>query len=158
MNKLQVGFARVDVTPSLGLPISGYFKRRDVEGVLDALEVNAIALQVEDSKVLMLSFDNCHVPTKECKMIRQEISEATGVPYDAIFIHSTHNHTSPYILSEVDDVAYFGEDKVEPLLEYYRFVKRRMVDASVYALADCQPAKMGWAIGGICGPMVELLK
>ncbi len=147
MNKLQVGFSRLDVTPSLGLPISGYFHRRDVEGILDPLEVCAITLQVEDTKVIMLSFDNCHVPTKECKIIRQAISEATGVPYDAIFIHSTHNHTSPYILSDAEAAAAFGEDKVEPLLEYFRFIKGRMVDAAVYALADCQPAKMGWAIG-----------
>ena len=147
MNKLQVGFSRVDVTPPLGIPISGYYKRRDTEGVLDPLEVNAIALQVEDTKVILLSFDNCHIPTKECTIIRQYISEVSGIPYDAIFIHSTHNHTSPYMLSEASEASVYGEKQGALLLEYFQFVKRRMADATVMALADCQPAKMGWKVG-----------
>ena len=47
MNKLQVGFARVNINPPLGAPINGYFKNRYVEGVRDDLEANALALQVE---------------------------------------------------------------------------------------------------------------
>ena len=44
------GFARVDITPSLDVPIIGYYVERKVEGVLDNLEVNAVALKVNDKK------------------------------------------------------------------------------------------------------------
>ena len=44
MNKLQAGFSRVNVTPMLGIGIGGYFIPRYVEGVLDELEINALAL------------------------------------------------------------------------------------------------------------------
>lgn len=45
MNTLCAGFARVDITPMSGIGIAGYFKPRYVKGVLDALELNALALQ-----------------------------------------------------------------------------------------------------------------
>jgi len=44
MHTLQAGFARVDVTPMLGIGLGGYFKVRKAEAVLDELELNALAL------------------------------------------------------------------------------------------------------------------
>ncbi|MBQ2786307.1 MAG: hypothetical protein IJF02_07375 [Oscillospiraceae bacterium] len=44
MNTLKAGFARVNVTPMMGIKMRGYFKPRYVEGVLDDLEINALAL------------------------------------------------------------------------------------------------------------------
>ena len=55
MNKLQAGFARVDVTPMRGIGIGGYFKPRYVEGVLDELEINALALGCGDDKAILIS-------------------------------------------------------------------------------------------------------
>ncbi|MFR1990785.1 MAG: hypothetical protein ACLS3C_12320 [Oscillospiraceae bacterium] len=42
MANLQAGFARVDVTPPLGIEISGYFVERFASGILDALEAGAL--------------------------------------------------------------------------------------------------------------------
>ena len=43
-NNLQAGFARVTITPPLGVPLAGYFIERPAAGVLDDLEVQALAL------------------------------------------------------------------------------------------------------------------
>ena len=45
MNTLQAGFARVNVTPPLGIPMRGYMFQRLADGVLDELEINALALR-----------------------------------------------------------------------------------------------------------------
>ena len=45
MNDLKAGFARVNVTPMLGIHVAGYFKERIADGVLDELEINALALR-----------------------------------------------------------------------------------------------------------------
>ena len=42
-NKLLVGFGRCNITPAMGIQIYGYYKERIADGVLDELEVNAIA-------------------------------------------------------------------------------------------------------------------
>ena len=146
MNKLQVGFARVDVTPSLGISIAGYYKIRNMEGVLDPLEVNALALRVDETKVVLLSVDACGIGTNECGVLRRFVAETTGLPYDAIFIHSTHSHTSPHVRCDVDDPHVIG-CSVELLTEYFNLLKCRLADAATFALADLQPAKMGWKVG-----------
>ena len=44
MNNLYAGFGRVNVNPMMGIGIAGYYKVRNAEGVLDDLEINAVAL------------------------------------------------------------------------------------------------------------------
>ena len=54
---LSVGFSRLDVTPPLGINLRGYFHQRLCEGILDALEVNAVALKKDNSTVVMITLD-----------------------------------------------------------------------------------------------------
>ena len=48
--KLQVGFSRVNITPQLGISISGYFVPRRAKGVLDELELT-VPLFPEQQKI-----------------------------------------------------------------------------------------------------------
>ena len=139
MNKLQAGFSRLDVTPPLGIPIVGYYKPRFAEGVLDELEVNALALAVEDKKVVLLSVDNCGFSEKVANAYRDYICEVTGLPADCIFLHATHTHTGPSLRIKPD------QEPDELVQEYRLFVYHRMADVAAEAIADMKPAKMGYA-------------
>ena len=138
MSSLYSGFARVNVTPMLGIGVDGYFKIRKAEGVLDELEINALAVQCNEDKVVLLSMDHLGINRDINAEHRKAISQATGLPMEAIFIHATHTHTGPYLKQDSEDVLE---------QEYYQLVSRKMVDAAVLALADLKPAKMGWGIG-----------
>ncbi len=138
MNTLQAGFSRVNVTPSMGVAINGYFKPRYVEGVLDDLEINALALACGDTKILMMSMDCMSLLTSDVNAFAESIVEATGLPKEAIVIHATHTHTAGTVNAD-------SEDKL--VREYTEFVGKRFVDAAVFAIADLKPAKMGWAVG-----------
>lgn len=137
MNQLQAGFSRVNVTPMMGIPIRGYFHERLTEGVLDELEINALALACGDTKVLLMTLDSCSIDTPEAKIFARSISDATGVPVEAIFMHATHTHTAP-------DMDFQSENPL--VVEYTQFLQRRFVDTATFALADLKPAKMGWAL------------
>lgn len=138
MNTLQAGYSRVNVNPMLGMPINGYFMTRYADGILDDLEIVAVALACGDSKTLLMTIDNLHVPTDLVNFYREHISQKTGLPTEGIFIHSTHSHTS----------ATLEMDSEDPLVrEYVEFVDKRFMDAAVFALEDLKPAKMGWAVG-----------
>ena len=63
MNNLYAGFARVNVTPMMGIGVAGYFQVRLADGVLDELEVNALALACGDEKVVLMTIDNCGIET-----------------------------------------------------------------------------------------------
>ena len=138
MNKLQAGFARVNVTPMMGIGIGGYFIPRHVEGVLDELEINALALSCGDEKALLITIDNESLKVDAAADFRQHISEVTGVSEAGIYIHATHSHTTPFCLKD-------AEGDLEK--EYYKTVYHKMADVSKMALEDLKPAQMGWGIG-----------
>ena len=138
MSLLQAGFGRANVTPMLGIPIAGYFKPRYADGVLDELEVNALAVACGDEKVVLMTIDNCGIRRAVLDPVRQQIAQVTGVPYEAVFIHSTHTHTAPTV----------EPTSTDPLVaEYITFISHKMVDAARAALEDLKPAKMGYAVG-----------
>ena len=149
MNKLLAGFGRLDVTPPLGIPIVGYYKPRFAEGVLDELEVNALALAVEDKKVVLLSVDNCGFSETVANSYRDHICEVTGLPADCVFLHATHTHTGPSTCPTYDkDLVLLADYENHPLLpEYFYYLRRKLADAALLALKDLKPAKMGWAVG-----------
>jgi hypothetical protein len=61
MNTLRAGFSRVDVTPMLGIGMAGYYVPRFAEGILDPLQLNALALSCDDTKVVLMSIDHCGI-------------------------------------------------------------------------------------------------
>ncbi len=139
-SKLEVGFARVNVTPSIGAPIIGYYIERKTEGVLDELEVNAVAFKVGEQSAIVMSIDNCGLTRIKLDPIREKISLITGVAADAVFIHCTHTHTGP------GASLTFGEND-DLLKEYWAMLARKCVDAAYLAMSDLKSAKIGYAIG-----------
>lgn len=150
MNTLKAGFSRVNITPMLGIAISGYFKARNAKGVLDELTLNCFAFEQGGKKALMMSYDLAGINQKYVAIFKKAITEATGVEGDAIYIHSTHTHTGPCLINkedfEKDGLANAETDGVRES-EYFEFLVRRSADAAVMALADLKPAKMGYGVG-----------
>ena len=136
----EAGFSRVNANPMMGIAITGYYKPRFAEGILDDIEINALAFRKNGTAVILLTLDNCGVESDVFDVYRSEISKATGVDEKAVFIHVTHTHTGPKLCSPET-----AENDLEK--EYYYFVKRRMTDAAVFAMEDLKPAAMGIGVG-----------
>ena len=138
MNNLKVGFSRVDITPMMGIGISGYFIERIADGVLDNLEINGMSLEVSGKKAVILCADLCGIKQVLIKEFKEHITELTGLDGDSIFICATHTHTGPITLKDSED---------ELVQEYLKILKHKMADAAILALNDLNPAKMGFGIG-----------
>ena len=135
---LSAGFSRVDITPLLGIGISGYYVPRVSSGVLDPLEANALALRLGENALVLISVDNCGLaPTAVYDRCRSRVAEAVGIPVDSVFLAATHTHTSP-IWGEGDDPA---------VAEYTRWLEGRLADAARLAMDDLRPARMGCGTG-----------
>ena len=134
----KVGFGRRDITPMLGIGIAGYYKTRIADGVLDALEANAVVFETGDDRVAMVSIDHCGFKQVLANKFKEYVSARTGLKEDSIIIAATHTHTGPYMRIDAEDL---NEQ------EYVSFVMRRINDAVEEAIADLAPAKMGWHIG-----------
>ena len=137
-NKLQAGFARINITPPMGIPIAGYYKERFAEGVLDELEINAVALRHGEKAVLLMTVDFCSIRNAVADACKKAISEKTGLPIEAIFIHATHTHTGPIVDETSDNELIKG---------YIVTLIRKFVDVATFALEDLKPAKMGYSVG-----------
>ena len=147
MNDLSVGFARLNIDPPRNIGISGYYVVRKSEGILDSLEVSAVALSSGESRVLLLSADLLNIKTAIARECKKRISLATGVPYEAIYIHATHTHTGPYLDSDFKMADHFSEEEKALMDEYGAFFMKRCVDVSLSAIEDLAPAVMGYAVG-----------
>ena len=140
MNDFAVGFARVNITPPLGTPLSGYYQVRLANGVLDELEADAIAFALGDTRAVLISMDITSLFQVYAEPLRREIAEAAGLEPEAVILHCTHTHTGPEVnLSR----------RIAPQIQeaYFTFFRSRLRDAAVLALQDLRPARMGWAVG-----------
>ena len=135
MSNLRVGFSRIEINPPMGISLQGYFIERKAEGILDNLEINAVALSLKDKAVLLMTIDHCGLPKVFLDNYKNAISKATGVPVDAIYIHSTHTHTAPTVVVGMTD----------PLsIEYDKTLCQKAVEVSKMAISDLKSAKMGY--------------
>lgn len=138
MNSLKAGFARVDITPMMGIDIAGYFVKRVADGVLDTLEANALAVEAGGEKAVMVVIDHCGLDKQYLGKYRTMISEKTGLRRENIMLTVTHTHTGPCL----------NPDTTDPLqLEYDTFLGHRVTDAAAAALEDLKDAKLGIAVG-----------
>ena len=140
---IKAGFARVDVTPPLGIEISGYYDPRYAKGVLDPLLATAIAFDNGKKKAVVLSIDIIGMWQTTVKKVREAIAEATGIPREAVFVHCTHTHTGPFM----ED--FLNEEKPQGDREYGMWLTKRLCDVAVMAFDDVAPAKMLYTKGEV---------
>ena len=134
MGKMQVGFSRKNITPYLGVPIPGYYCDRLTEGVLDDLYANVLAVTDGQKTALLFSLDTISIEKAYMDVLRNAVSQRTGVPYEAILIACTHTHTSAGIGARGEKEGHYNE-----------YVKHRLCDAAQEALLDCKPAAFSYA-------------
>ena len=91
---LKAGFARLDITPPFGAPLDGYPRIRTVKGVLDPIELNAIALNDGEKTVVMIAADVLNINVVDIKVIKQIILDRMGIPFECVMISALHQHTS----------------------------------------------------------------
>lgn len=138
MNNLKVGFSKGNINPPMGIQIRGYFKERLAEGILDDIEVVALAIQSGETKTLLITVDHCGIEQRLTDKFRKIASASSGVHEDNIFISATHSHTCPQMLFETED---------ELVTTYTEFVGSRIADVSKFAVDDLKDAKMGYGKG-----------
>ena len=137
----QAGFARVDVTPPLGIEISGYFVERFATGILDALEASALAVSCGDGHAVLIALDNLMVDQEQMSAYRAQIAEKSGVAAESVFISCSHTHTGPLVGKSELDENKFGEKA------YGDYLGRKLADCALMAVRDLRPAKLGYAVG-----------
>jgi len=138
---LKAGFARLDITPALGSPMSGYFYERFAEGIRDVLEVNAVVVSDGENTAVIIAADIIGCRLTKCDEIRKRINERTGIPAENVYFACLHQHTAVCIGMDEDVGVGLLNDKVtiETLL-------RKFVDVAKLAIDDMCEAEASYAV------------
>lgn len=96
---LAVGVGRADITPKnpIGAHINGGGDpNRLAQGILDDLAVTCVAVTDETNKTVLFFHQDIHNPSAESftNDSRKAVSEATGVPFENVYMSGTHTHSS----------------------------------------------------------------
>ena len=128
---MKAGFARLDITPPLGVNLSGYFHYRAASDVTTPLYANAVAFADDNgAKAVIVSVDILELMAKDTDPIRDMISEKTGINRDRIMICCTHTHFGP----DVSGVFFPVGDG------YKEMFCKKLCDVATLAVADLKDA------------------
>ena len=136
--EFKAGFARMDATPPLGIPMVGYFNKRNATGILDPLCVECVAVSDGKNTALVYSVDDLHLTKSFFEKAFPAITKATGVPRDRIYVHATHTHTGP---SEWMRKG-FSKEENDLIMDYAALRITRLADTGTLAIKDLAPAKI----------------
>lgn len=139
---MQAGLARIDITPPVGTPLTGYIARDNIStGVRDPLYARALVLADGEQRVALLTCDTLGLRYDYVTSVRAAIQAATGIPADHILIACSHTHAGPatIFLQDCGDVAE----------EYLVSLRMNLVAAVRAALADLTPARFGVGSGQV---------
>lgn len=133
---LKAGFARLDITPPFGTPLDGYFSDRFVKGVLDPIELNAIALNDGEKTVVMIAADMLGVYVEDAEAIKALIFDRIGLPKECVVISALHQHTSFRLYRK-------GVDHLPPA--YAEILYQKFADIAQMAIDDMSEAQVSSA-------------
>jgi len=131
---LQIGVARADITPPVGIPMVGFAGRDEAIDVHDPLTATALAVTSDGQQAVLISADLLSLDAETVAAFRQTIAAATGVPPDSIALVCAHNHYGPDVDRATDS----------DLVNAYRENLRYLFAGVAYRAVQAQrPASMG---------------
>jgi hypothetical protein len=96
---MNAGFAQADITPRLGVQLTGYgpYRNRAAQKILAPLAARAMAVVQGRSRALLVNLEMCGTPRDLAIRIREAVARRTGFKPDEVFVTSTHTHSGPAI-------------------------------------------------------------
>ena len=129
----RAGAAASNVTPPLGLPIVGNWKRFPATGVQGELRAKCIVLDDGRTRLALVIVDNIGIKQEVCHAAKEMVQEQTGIPSENVLIAGTHTHSSV-------SVGPVDETKAN---DYSAFLVRRIADGVQRAVNNLEPARIG---------------
>ena len=134
---IRVGSGKADITPPVGLPLSGFAVRQNRPSVAidDALSVKALALESGAERYLLLSYDLLGFDAELDASLRAALQSAFGarLPDSQVLITTTHTHSAP------PTMPIAGETRVpEPYIQKILAATLAAASAAFEGLAEAQ--------------------
>ena len=116
----QIGIATVDITPPVGVSLSGYGSRKGKPstGQAHALRAEAMVCQGDGCKAwALVTSDTIGYPRELVMRVRDQIAAQTDLRPEQILISATHTHSGPGAMRTYSKKATQQEDAYRQELE-----------------------------------------
>ncbi|MCH7919846.1 MAG: neutral/alkaline non-lysosomal ceramidase N-terminal domain-containing protein [Planctomycetes bacterium] len=147
--ELQVGFARVKITPEAPIRMAGYASRnKPSEGVLADLYAKAMAIaDGRGERAVLITADVIGFNAAVADAICGRIMEKTTLQRRQILLNASHTHTGP-VIGLPGATSYGLEGEAAARVHRYGLkLAGQLADLAVAALADLRPSKVSWGVG-----------
>ncbi|MBN2307710.1 MAG: hypothetical protein JXR94_01995 [Candidatus Hydrogenedentes bacterium] len=140
---LKVGTAIADITPPLGVELSGfgYYLHRASSAVLDRLMARAVYIESGAGKALLIGNDLIGVDVELTARTRALCAERLGLPPESVMLAGTHTHSGPVT------ATLYGAGERDML--YWDHLPYAWADLAARAVDAAKPAAMYTARGTI---------
>lgn len=93
---MRTGLARKDITPEIGIDMSGYLARvQPSTGIHDKLYTNVLFMESGKARFLWIHCDLIGFSNSLASDLREKISGRTGISLENIMLSATHTHSGP---------------------------------------------------------------
>ena len=139
---VRAGAARVDITPPVGVWLSGYAARdKPSDGVLDELYARALVVGDGSETVALVAVDLLWVPLYLTNQIRDMVTSRTGIAGSNVMICASHTHFGPRIYRQTKLGPDVEDNRVDDA--YAQVLARKIADAVYLAHKDMCEARLG---------------
>jgi neutral ceramidase len=145
---LKAGCAKADITPPVGVWLSGYSSRnKPSEGISDELYAKALVLDDGQNKIAIVSADLLWVPLETTNEVRELVKQKIGVPESNVLICATHTHFGPKVEKIRKDWPDTPNSKVDK--SYVQKLTKKIAESILTAAKNTGPVKLGMVKGEI---------
>lgn len=141
MDQLLLGKAKVDITPQIGIHMSGWAGERYSNTIHQPLTCRVFYLQQGDSIAALVSLDLLGIENKFADEIRKEVERQLGIVAGHIMLSCTHTHSGPIL-----EPCIFPNHPA-PDETYKMELKRKIIDAIRAARQQLVPVVAGYGEG-----------
>ncbi|NLJ85749.1 MAG: hypothetical protein GX322_04860 [Firmicutes bacterium] len=94
---MHIGFGKTDITPKLGVELSGYgyYLDRRAAAILDPLYARAVALKDDERTLLVVNCDLIGLPSSMVEAIKSAWQKEFGLDSQDALLLSIHTHSGP---------------------------------------------------------------
>src|SRR5437867_942566 len=148
---IDAGVARVDVTPSEPIRLTGYGPRKtNSVGVEQKLWAKALALGSDrEGPALLLTLDNCGIAESTYRELVARLTKKTRLKQSSIAIACSHTHSGPCTTDWAPNI--FSSDISPPqqavIDRYTTELIGKMEAVALAALKDRRPSQLSWSQG-----------
>ncbi|MBI5766780.1 MAG: neutral/alkaline non-lysosomal ceramidase N-terminal domain-containing protein [Verrucomicrobia bacterium] len=148
---VQVGVAKIDITPELPIRLSGYQSRATEASAAEMrLQARALAIGSDAQRpAVLITVELIGVGEETTAAVAAALRTKHGLERARVAICATHIHTGP-ALADVLPFMFsrdLPEDEQARIARYTAVLREKLVTVAEAALADRRPARLAWSEG-----------